>query len=591
MSDNWQESAGSAYDTTDAAVSVTSILLLCEEHTDYLWLKSILATQAGFDVALHWCGTADNIEHYFEQNQYQLIFLDSAFAMHNSLTFINYLTVLSNNIPIISLGANQENACLQATFRAGGADYLCKRDLSGWAIEKATRFALFRHESAKRLSTGSSVDSLTGMVSRSLFFDRLNHCLHRAKRNNELVGIIVLNIDSFQSINENYGYKVGDELIRAVASRIKKTLRRPDSIARLSGDEFSVVLENLDSFYSCIYVTEKLIDVLQTHFELDREVIKVNFSIGIACFPETGKNAEDLVKCANRAMLNAKEYHGNTYQYYSKKMNNKLSNSLQLEADFRKAIRNSELRLFYQPRIDIFNNELVGMEGLVRWQHPDRGLLTPDYFIELAERTGMIVPMGYWVIDQASKDLAQMQSMGYQDLVCSINLSFRQFQDRKLSETIFRIIFNAGVNPANIELELTESTMMKDWEVTQRCLAEISQLGIAFALDDFGTGFSSFSHLHKLPISTLKIDKSFIEDLDSPDSQNIVKAVINLAHNLQMNVVAEGVEQESQLDFLLHNHCDQVQGYYFGRAVPYDQFLPIVNKFYPTIKLTAQLTK
>ncbi|PID43678.1 MAG: GGDEF-domain containing protein [Proteobacteria bacterium] len=581
MSNNWLKSGS-------MRAPCISILLLCEEHTDYLWIKSVLETQDDFNVAVHWCATPDDVERCFEQHQYQIIFLDSAFAVQDSLTFLNYLTVISDHIPIISFGANDENACLQSTFRAGGADYLCKQSLSGWAIEKAVRFALFRHESEKQLTARTSIDSLTGVVNRKLFFDRLNQCLHRAERNKELVGILILNIDDFQCINENFGYKAGDELIRSVATRIKQVLRKPDSVARLSGDEFSIVLESLDSFYSCIRVADKLIDVLQAPFTIEQDSIKMTASIGIACFPETGKNAEDLVKCANRAMLNAKDEHGNSYQYYNKKMNSKLSHNLQMEADFRKAIRNGELRLFYQPRIDIFNNELVGMESLVRWQHPSRGLLTPDHFIELAERTGMIVPMGYWVIDQASRDLAQMQAMGYLDLICSVNLSFRQFLDRKLSETIFRIIFNAGVNPSSIELELTESTMMKDLDATQRCLAEISQLGIAFALDDFGTGFSSFSYLHKLPISTLKIDKSFIDDLESPfDSQNIVKAVINLAHNLQMNVVAEGVENESQLRFLQKNYCDQVQGFYFGHPVPYDQFLPVLRKFYPATKLSS----
>jgi EAL domain-containing protein (putative c-di-GMP-specific phosphodiesterase class I) len=227
------------------------------------------------------------------------------------------------------------------------------------------------------------------------------------------------------------------------------------------------------------------------------------------------------------------------------------------------------------------------MECLVRWEHPERGLLPPAAFIDLAERTGMIVPMGYWVIDQACRDLAKIQELGFSDLNCGVNLSFRQFQDKKLTETLFRIIYNSGVHAADLEFELTESSMMHDLDHTRRCLESMSQIGMAFSLDDFGTGFSSFSTLQQLPITTLKIDKSFVQGIErSEDSRVIVNAIISLAHNLKMNVVAEGVEDETQLSFLQYHHCDQVQGYYFGKPVPYEDFIKVLRKFYPSNKLT-----
>jgi EAL domain-containing protein (putative c-di-GMP-specific phosphodiesterase class I) len=286
-------------------------------------------------------------------------------------------------------------------------------------------------------------------------------------------------------------------------------------------------------------------------------------------------------------MLKAKSDHGNSFRFYNQEMNTKLTDNLKLEAEFRHAIRGNQLRLHYQPRIDIANNEIVGMECLVRWEHPERGLLPPAAFIDLAERTGMIVPMGYWVIDQACRDLAKIQELGFSDLNCGVNLSFRQFQDKKLTETLFRIIYNSGVHAADLEFELTESSMMHDLNHTRRCLESMSLIGMAFSLDDFGTGFSSFSTLQQLPISTLKIDKSFVQGIErSEDSRVIVNAIISLAHNLKMNVVAEGVEDEAQLSFLQYHHCDQVQGYYFGKPVPYEDFIKVLRKFYPSNKLT-----
>lgn len=563
-----------------------AVLVLTPNPMDFLWVSSMLKLAEELVEEIHWCEHPSELEACLAAVPCQLVIWDSSFSEQNSLTYLSYLSVQTGHAPIIALGADEEKACVQAIFSAGGADYLCKRFLSPWGLEKSIRFALYRAQSEEQVNRRSQVDSLTGVVNRNLFFDRLNHSLQRARRNRDLVGMMILNIDNFQAINDTFGYKSGDGLIRSVALRLNKTLRESDSIARIAGDEFAIVLEKLDSFYACINVAEKLVDLFQSPFLVNDEPTKITMSLGIACFPETGQTAEDLVRFANRGMLNAKKEHGNSYQYYNQAMNRELSKTLKLESDFRKAIRHGELRLFYQPRIDIANNTLIGMESLVRWQHPELGLLTPDQFIPMAERTGMIVPMGYWVIDQACRDVGRFQELGYQNLTCGVNLSFRQFQDKKLAETIFRIILNAGVDPSCIELELTESTMMQNWEVTLHCLEEIANFGIAFALDDFGTGFSSFSHLHKLPISTLKIDKSFIDDLESSrDSQNIVNAVVGLAHNLQMSVVAEGVESEAQLHFLQYHHCDQVQGYYFGKPVPFDAFLSVLHRFYPASEL------
>lgn len=260
-----------------------------------------------------------------------------------------------------------------------------------------------------------------------------------------------------------------------------------------------------------------------------------------------------------------------------------LEADLRIEAELRAALRGGELELYYQPRIDLATEEVRGVECLLRWNHPQRGLVAPDNFIPAAERSGLIVPIGYWVIEQACKRLQECQDLGLSSLVFAVNLSFRQFHDRKMAETIFRIIFNSNIDTSLLELELTESAMMHDPDYAQRCLRELSQLGISFALDDFGTGFSSLSNLQHLPISLVKIDKSFVQDLgESADAEHIIRAIISLAHSLRMSVVAEGVETEGQLEFLRRQHCDEIQGYYYARPMPWQdlvQFIEGRNQF------------
>ncbi|ARU54214.1 MAG: GGDEF domain-containing response regulator [Pseudomonadales bacterium] len=565
------------------------ILILARQLSEYLWIKHLLnPVEDGYGLELQWCHDFSVSQHYLENSPFDLIIWDCRVDGGDPLTYLSFLTVESGNKPVICLAGQQSAQAVHSYFLAGADEVLEKHSLTSAVLSTAIRSVLFRHNAEEQTLQRRHTDSLTGVVSRTLFFDRLNHALHRADRNRELLAVMVLNIDGFTAINETMGYKAGDQLIRLASSRIKRTIRRSDSLARIGGDEFAIILDRLDNYMSCRNVADKLMELFQMPFAVNHETVTVSASIGIACYPDSGKSADELVKYANRAMVAAKDDIGNSSKYYNQDLNETLMKSLDLEADFRRAIRNQELRLFYQPRIDISNNELVGMESLVRWQHPTRGLLNPGQFIDLAERSGMIVPMGYWVIDQACRDLAHFQAMGYLDLTCAVNLSFRQFHDKKLSETVFRIIYNSGVNTSSLEFELTESAMMSDWEHTHKCLSELSKLGISFSLDDFGTGYSSFATLQKLPLSTLKIDQSFISQIEQDtDSRVIVKAMINLAHNLQMQVVAEGVENENQLSFLQFHDCDQVQGYYFGKPVPADQFVSDLRKYYPQSRLES----
>ena len=550
------------------------ILLLTSEPTEHLWLRYLLEQSESFNSQLSWCYNLDELHELLNQELFDVVLWDCNCRDEDPLIFLGFLAIESDQTPVICLSAESERLMSKPIFQAGGADYLCKSLLSDSLLERSIRNAVLRHSVEQQQDTRSHIDTLTGIVNRRIFLDRLHQSILRAERNNEVLGLVFFNVDDFRSINDTFGYRSGDQLIKMLVSRLREDLRRSDSLARIGGDEFAIILENLDSTIDANHVTAKLLALFEEPFTIDHRQLLVTLSAGIATFPEAGQTSEHILKHANRAMLDAKREQGNSYHFYHQKMNVAVERELELEAEFRTALRDGQLRLYYQPRVSIANDQVVGYESLIRWEHPTRGLIMPDQFIPAAERSGMIVPMGYWVVEQACRDLALLQELGYDDLVCAVNLSFRQFYDKKLSETVFRIIYNADINTGNLEFELTESAMMYDQKYTQRCLEQLAQLGVSFSLDDFGTGYSSFANIQQLPISTIKIDKSFIDNVcTNVDDEVIVKAIISLAHNLQINVVAEGVEDKDQLDFLLANHCDEVQGYYYSKAVKLESFL------------------
>ncbi len=550
------------------------ILLLTGEPTEHLWLRYLLEHANRFNSQLTWCNDLNELHELLNREEYDVILWDCSYRDEDTLTFLGLLSIESNQTPVICLSAEPENVMTKAIFQAGGADYLRKSTLNEWVLERSIHHAFLRHAVEKQRETKNHIDSLTGIISRRIFLDRLHQSILRADRNEELVGLVLFNVDDFRSINESLGYRAGDLLIKMIASRLRQGLRKSDSLARIGGDEFAIILEKLDNPIDGNHVTAKLLELFAKPFEIDHHHLMVTLSAGIATFPEAGQTSDNILKHANRAMLDAKREQGNSYHYYHQKMNVAVERELELEAEFRTALRRGQLRLYYQPRINIATDRVVGYECLIRWQHPTRGLLMPEQFIPAAERSGMIVPMGYWVVEQACRDLALLQELEYDELICAVNLSFRQFYDKKLSETVFRIIYNADINTGNLEFELTESAMMYDQSYTQRCLHQLAQLGVSFSLDDFGTGYSSFANIQKLPISTIKIDKSVIENVTTNvDDEVIVKAIISLAHNLQINVVAEGVEREEQLEFLRYHHCDEAQGFYYSKAVKFEEFV------------------
>ncbi|MFW5823856.1 MAG: putative bifunctional diguanylate cyclase/phosphodiesterase, partial [Marinobacter sp.] len=488
--------------------------------------------------------------------------------------FLQYLAVAGNEKPVVAVGSGREDEMAETLLGAGAADYLSKGQLDRWSLGRAVRCAWFRQQLEDSSGGEMGREVASGFINRNLFFDRLQQAILRAERGNHRLALIHINLDDFRTVNESLGYRQGDELMLKLAERLRQGMRRVDSLMRIGGDELAVIAENVDDSLDLSQIVRKLVAALNDPVTVAGNMVGVTASLGVATFPEAGDTPETLLRRANRAMFEAKRDSGTSYRFYNHQLHISAGHQLRLEGDLRNALRSGELELYYQPRIDLITGEVRGVECLLRWNHPERGLVMPDEFIPAAERSGLIVPIGYWVIEQACARLQESADLGFPGLVFAVNLSFRQFHDRKMTETIFRIIFNANVDTSLLELELTESAMMHDPDYARRCLRELSQLGISFALDDFGTGYSSLTNLQHLPISLVKIDKSFVQALgETGDSEHIIRAIISLAHSLQMSVVAEGVETEGQLEFLRDQHCDEVQGYYYARPMPWPDLL------------------
>lgn len=418
-----------------------------------------------------------------------------------------------------------------------------------------------RKQAEKRLVQLANYDSLTGLPNRTLFRDRLMHAVAQAHRNNQLVALLFLDLDRFKFINDSLGHHAGDELLKGVSQRLLGNARDMDTVARLGGDEFTVILEGITNTEDATTVARKILEVMARPFNLDGHEVFVSPSIGIAIFPVDGQDIDELLKNADTAMYRAKEQGRNNYQFYTADMNAKAVEHLIMESSLRHALERDEFVLHYQPQIDLHSREITGVEVLLRWNHPELGLLYPNQFLSLAEDTGLIVSIGEWVLNTACAQAAQWQQNKLPLMRIAVNLSASQFRVNSLVETVAQALENSGLDACSLELEITEGFLMHDVEPAIEKLRELGRLGVQLAIDDFGTGYSSLSYLKQLPLRTLKIDQSFVRDISSdPDDAAIVEAVIALGQTLQLRVMAEGVETEEQINFLRTRGCDQAQG-------------------------------
>ncbi len=417
----------------------------------------------------------------------------------------------------------------------------------------------------------ANYDGLTGLPNRRSFIEEIGRALDRSNRNNVPFAVFFIDLDRFKNINDSLGHAAGDTLLKVIATRLSALLRKSDMVARLGGDEFVVLLENCEDPALLGIIARKALTAISEPVNIGNCSLQVSGSIGISVYPTDCTDASTMLKYADAAMYLAKNKGKNNFQFYTAELAEHAARQFSLESDLRAALERDEFRLFYQPKINIVTGQMVAVEALIRWQHPTRGLLAPGEFITLAEDCGLIEPIGLWVIRAACRQLRTWNIKGLSMPRCAVNLSVRQFNDDGLVEHVVEALAKTQLNATLLELEITESLLMANPERALDILMRLHRMGVHIAIDDFGTGYSSLAYLKRFPAQTLKIDRSFVRDLpDDRDDANITKALVALAHNLGMEVVAEGVETEAQLDFLRKIGCDEAQGYFLGRPMPAD---------------------
>jgi diguanylate cyclase (GGDEF)-like protein/PAS domain S-box-containing protein len=465
-----------------------------------------------------------------------------------------------------------------AHYRAAGEQRPHDRELT-WVAAHLTSIAIERRQAENRLHLLAYYDALTLLPNRDLFRDRLAQALVHADRKKTSVAVMFIDLDRFKTVNDTLGHEAGDQLLREAAFRLRQCVRAEDTVARLGGDEFTVIADNLEKPDDAAVVARKIVEAIAPPVVLAGHEAFVTPSIGITLYPDDGPTIDVLLKNADTAMYRAKEDGGNGYRFFTPEMNTHAKNRLELESGLRRAIEREEFVVYYQPKFCLSRGAIVGAEALIRWMHPERGLVPPGEFIPILEETGLIEPVGLWVLSEVCRQMAQWRASGMAAVAVAVNLSGRQLQRSNLPEIIATIIAHSAVDAALLELEVTESMLMHDPMNVAEMLQEVRKAGVShIGVDDFGTGYSSLSYLKRFPIDTLKLDKSFVNGLpDDEEDAAISCGIIALAHSLKLSVVAEGVETREQLAFLRRHGCDVIQGYLLSRPLPAAAFARLVE--------------
>lgn len=436
-------------------------------------------------------------------------------------------------------------------------------------------------ENQKKLEYLAFYDTLTELPNRSLFIDRLNMGINYALRNNDKLAVMFLDLDNFKIVNDSLGHNLGDELLKEISQRLKNIVIEGETLSRFGGDEYALILNNIDDYKKIIKLAQKISKAISEPVILNGQEIIISVSMGVAIYPEDGDNTEELLKSADTAMYKAKTNGKNGYQFFNKKMKQELIYKIQMEKNIREAIKKKEFILHFQPQIDVQNSCVRGFEALVRWNNSKGELIFPNEFIAIAEETGLIVELGAWVLMEACLKNKEWESLYNSKIIISVNISVVQLKQRNFVSTVKSVLAITGMKPEYLELEITESMLIESYDETIDSLKELRKMGILIALDDFGTGYSSLNHLKNLPIDTLKIDKTFIDGISSPNNGgDIVGSIITLVQKLGLKTIAEGVETKEQLDYLIENGCEHIQGYIYSKPVIASEVMNRLNADY-----------
>ena len=526
------------------------LLLLAEEPSWAALLRECLAPMGSAAVLID-APSWESVSHLFENDRNALLLTTPALQPSAGRCRLPTILLLDSE---------------PASAPAGVSDWLVGASLTSDVLRRCLRHVRERGLLEHTLQRLAEEDPLTGIANRQGFQTLL--AVRLAEGDGRGIALGHLDLDNFRHANDALGHQAGDRLILQVVARLKSQLEACDQLARLGSDEFALLINTHRAPERAEWMAERITEVMAEPYWVDGESLLIGCSLGIA-HARANAGADPLMWHAHIAMQQAKSTQGCTFHVFNERINRNARSLADLESELRRALRRDELELHYQPRLDLGTGHIVGLEALVRWRHAERGLLAPSEFVPLAEQSGLIVPLGYWVISRALRDMQALRERGLEPLHMAVNLSFRQFQDSQLLSTLSRLITERGVEAQWLEFELTETAVMRRSDLVKQTMDALGRLGVRFSLDDFGTGFSSFVHLNSLPIALLKIDKSFVGGMESrEENRKLVHAMINLAHNLKLEVVAEGVETPEQLALLRDFGCDQVQGYFISKPLP-----------------------
>lgn len=542
-----------------------NILLVEDDPIDVRWLREQFLDLESSEFALTHVESLQAAMAALSKQSFDIMLLDLSLKDAHGFHAIKKVLQLAPQLPIVVLGSFDSAALSLHVVQAGAQDYLVKGQGDGNLISRSLHYAIERKHNQDRLFYLAQYDQLTNLPNRSLFNAYLAASLQQAQAHQQQMVLILLDLDHFKDINDTLGHSAGDKLLQDVTARLQRSVRAEDTIARLGGDEFAIIINDIRSQQDITAVAETILDALSHPFLLDEEEVFVTTSIGIAGYPKCGKDPETLIRHADTALYRAKSTGRSNYRFFEAEMNHAVSERMSMINALRHAAKRQEFFLHFQPLIHAHTGDVYGMEALLRWQHPERGMISSGEFVPLLEETGLIVPVGEWVIREACRENRVWLDAGLEPLVVSVNLSVRQFHERNLVDVVLSAIDEAGISPQQLQLEITESVLLEGNPSANDILSRLRDQGIKVAIDDFGTGYSSLSYLKQYPFDILKFDRSFIHDITSSENgEAIVASVINLGHSLGMTVVAEGVETQQQLTILHDRDCDQFQGYLFG---------------------------
>ncbi|MCQ4574326.1 MAG: EAL domain-containing protein [Candidatus Brocadiales bacterium] len=556
-----------------------NVLLIEDNPGDARLVKEMLAEARDEPFKLEWVGRLSGGLERLEKGEINLVLLDLGLPDSVGLDTFRGVHEKAPELPIVVFsGSNDETMAIEAV-KQGAQDYLVKGNVDTSLLVRSMRYAVERKKAEEKIKYMAYHDALTGLSNRKHFRESLDQALEHARRTGRMLAVIFLDLDRFKVINDTLGHDIGDLLLQSAAGRLKSCVRKEDTVARQGGDEFTLLIVEVPHVEDVVGIAGKIIESIKQPYMLEGHELFITTSMGVAFFPNDGEDAETLLKNADTAMYRAKEEGRDKYQLYSPSMHTNVLEKLELENSLRRALKNQELMVYYQPLVNLNTGEIVGMEALARWRHNQRGIVAATEFIPLAEDIGLIIPIGEWVLRTACKQNKAWQEAGLPPVCVAVNLSAHMFQKQGLPEVVGRVLKDTGLPPSLLELEITETVLMKDLEAGARTLAELKDMGVHVAIDDFGTGYSSLSYLTRLPVDKLKIDQSFVRDLTiHPDNDAVVKATVAMAHSLKLKAVAEGVETPAQLEFLRSAKCDEIQGTLFNKPVPPEEFEKLLRE-------------